>query len=101
MYQTVEDICQAFGFGCGNENVIQVAQNRHFSVTVGIIRVCERVIVVGDPLGIVGLDKGLVQKLPFFVGDVGDQQTEKDVQLLNFGGKLRFLDRSAVQQLIH
>ena len=56
---------------------------------------------MGDPLGIVGLDQGFIQKLPFFVSDVGDQQAEKDVQLLNFGGKLRFLNRSAVQQFIH
>ena len=101
VYQAVEDICQTFGFGCDQENIIQVTQNRHFSVTVGIVWVFERVIVMGDPLGIVGLDQGFIQKLPFFVSDVGDQQAEKDVQLLNFGGKLRFLNRSAVQQFIH
>ena len=56
---------------------------------------------MGDAFLPVGQHQGLVQKLPFLVCHVRDQQAEKDVQPLDLLRQLREPDAGAVQQLVH
>ena len=54
---------------------------------------------MGDTFGIVGTDQSLIQQLSFLVRHIGDQQTEKYVELLDFGGQFGELDPRPVQKL--
>ena len=55
---------------------------------------------MGDAFGIVGADQSLIQKLPFLVAHIGNEQAEENVQLLDLRRKFRELDTGAVQQFI-
>ena len=55
---------------------------------------------MGDAFGIVGADQGLIQKLPFLVAHIGNEQAEENVQLLNLSRQFRELDTGAVQHFV-
>ena len=65
-----------------------------------MLGVAERFIVVRNALFGVGADHGFVEKLPFLVVHVGDQQAEKDVQPLDLGGQHGVLHGAAVELFI-
>lgn len=67
----------------------------------GIVRVIQRFVIVSNPFFIIGLYQCLIQKLPFLMVHIRYQQAEENMELLNFGGKLRFLNRCAIQQFVH
>ena len=48
----------------------------------------------------VGADHGFIEKLPFLMVHVGDQQAEKNMKPLNFGGQHGVLHRAAVELFI-
>ena len=53
-----------------------------------------------DALCIVSADQRFVQKLTLFMAHIGNEQAEKDVQLLDFCRQFRKLDSGAVQEFI-
>ena len=55
---------------------------------------------MGDAFGIVGADQGLIQKLPFLVAHIGNEQAEENVQLLDLSRQFRELDTGAVQHFV-
>ena len=98
VYKAVQNIGDAPRFRGGGQDGVQVTQNRHFAVLAGALWVIQTGIVVGDTLIAVGGDNGLIQKLALLVAQIGDQQREEDVQLLDFGGLLRLLRHGTIQQ---
>ena len=48
----------------------------------------------------IGADHGFIEKLPFLMVHVGDQQAEKNMKPLNFGGQHGMFDRTAVKLLV-
>ena len=88
------------GFRGGLQNLIQVAQHRHLPVVARIGRVFQRGVVMGNAFGVVGADQGLIQKLPFLVAHIGNEQAEENVQLLDLRRQFRELDTGAVQHFI-
>ena len=77
---------------------MQVTQNRHFAVLAGVCRVIQTGIAVGDALIAVGGNDSFIQELAFLVAQIGNQQREENVQLLDFGGQFRLLRHRAIQQ---
>ena len=65
---------------------MQIAQYWHFTVLTGARRVVQTGIVVGDALIAVGGNDSFIQELAFLVAQIGNQQREENVQLLDFGG---------------
>ena len=65
-----------------------------------MLGIAERVIVVRNAFFGIGTDHGFIEKLPFLMVHVGDQQAEKDVQPLDLGGQHGVFDRAAVELLI-
>ena len=84
MDQTVDDICQPFGFNRLLQHLIEVAQNRHCPVAAGIIWIIQCAVLMGDAFQSIGADHGVIQKLTFLVIHVRNEKAEKDVQPLDF-----------------
>ena len=76
---------------------MQVTQNRHLPVLSGVLRVFQRGVVVGDSLAVVGADQRIVQKLTLLMGDIRNQQAEKNMQALDFCRQFRQLNTWTVQ----
>ena len=55
---------------------------------------------LGNAFCVIGSDHCFVQKLPFFVGHVRDQQGEENMKLLDFLSQFGQLDLPTVQQVI-
>ena len=77
--EPVQDVCQPQRGGRFLEHCVQIAQNWHFAVPLRVLGVAERVIVVRNAFFGIGTDHGFIEKLPFLMVHVGDQQAEKDV----------------------
>ena len=56
---------------------------------------------MGDTFPCVGTNQGIVQKLFFLIGHIGDQQGEEDMKPLNFCCQLRAFDTGAIQRFLH
>ena len=65
-----------------------------------MLGIAERFIVVRNALLGIGADHGFIEKLPLLMVHIGNQQAEKDVEPLNFGGKHGVLDCAAVELFI-
>ena len=96
MHQTVQDIGQAFGVRTFHQDIVYIFQDRHLLILLRMFRVSQGFIFVGDPLPCIGFDQGLVKKLFFLMVHVRDQEGEKDMQLLDLGGKGGGIHRGAV-----
>ena len=101
MYESVDDVGKTFGVALLLQYVIEVAQHRHLAVNVRVIRSIERGVVVGDAFPCIGADQGIIQKLFFLIGHIGDQQGEEDMESLDFGCQLRAFDAGAIQHFFH
>ncbi len=64
-------------------------QAPHLTVLAGLSRVFQRGVIMSDAFCVIGTNKGFVQKLSFLVRHIGDQQTEKYVELLDLCCKFR------------
>ena len=73
----------------GFQNFVQVTKHWHFTVLAGLYRVFQRGVIMSDAFCVIGTNKGFVQKLSFLVRHIGDQQTEKYVELLDLCCKFR------------
>ena len=56
---------------------------------------------MGDAQLAVCVYQGVVQKLPFFMGHIRDQQGEKDVEPLNLCRQQGFFHAGTIQQLVY
>ena len=56
---------------------------------------------MGDTFPCVGTNQGIVQKLFFLIGHIGDQQGKEDMKPLNFCCQLRAFDTGAIQRFLH
>ena len=97
VYKAVDDVGKAFGIALLPQNVVEVAQHRHLAVNVGVIRITERSVIMGDTFPCVGTNQGIVQKLFFLIGHIGDQQGKEDMKPLNFCCQLRAFDTGAIR----
>ena len=101
MYKAVDDVGKAFGIALLPQYIVEVAQHRHLAVNVGVIRITERSVIMGDTFPCVGTNQGIVQKLFFLIGHIGDQQGKEDMKPLNFCCQLRAFDTGAIQRFLH
>ena len=101
MYEAVDDVGKALGVAFLLQNIVEVAQHRHLAVNVGVVRITERDVVVGNAFPGIGADQGIIQKLFFLIGHIGDQQGKEDMKPLNFGCQLRAFDAGAIQHFFH
>ena len=98
MYKAVQNIGDTPCLRGNRQNRVQIAQYRHFAVPAGMRRVIQTGVVVGDAFITVGCNDSLVQELAFLVAQIGNQQREENVQLLDFGSQFRLLRHRTVQQ---
>ena len=84
-----ENVGHAHRFLAGFQNFVQVTKHRHLTVLAGLSRVFQRGVIMSDAFCVIGTNKGFVQKLSFLVRHIGDQQTEKYVELLDLCCKFR------------
>ena len=101
MYEAVDDVRKALGVAFLLQNIVEVAQHRHLAVNIGVIRIIERDVVVGNAFPGVGADQGIIQKLLFLIGHIGYQKGEEDMESLDFGCQLRAFDTGAIQHFFH
>ena len=101
MYEAVDDVGKALGVAFLLQNIVEVAQHRHLAVNTGVIRITERSVIMGDTFPCVGTNQGIVQKLLFFIGHIGYQKGEEDMESLDFGSQLRAFDAGAIQHFFH
>ena len=65
-----------------------------------MVWVDQRLVVVSDSFFCIGSNQSLIQKLTLFMVDIGDQQREEDVQLLDLFCQNGVLIDNAIYQLI-
>ena len=101
MYEAVDDVGKALGVALLLQNIVEVAQHRHLAVNVRVIRITERGVVVVNAFPCIGADQGIIQKLLFLIGHIGDQKGEEDMKPLNFGCQFRAFDAGAIQHFFY
>ena len=100
VHKTVENIRHTLGLCVLLEYCVKVSENRHFLILIGIIGVCQRVVIVGNSLFFIGLYQCFIEQLPLLVCHIRDQQAEENMQSLDLRGKRRFVCRNAIDQLV-
>ena len=99
MHQPVHDIGKALRIRVLFQDIEDILKHRHFPVVSRVFRVRQAFVVVGDAFLVIGLYQRLIQKLPFLMCHVRDQQGKEDVEPLYLCCKLRFFRLRAVQNV--
>ena len=84
MHQTVHNVRKALGVRVSLQDVEDILQHRHFPIVFRAVRIRQALIVVGDALLVIGLYQRFVQKLPFLMCHVRNQQGKEDMEPLYF-----------------
>ena len=100
MYQTVHNVGKPLGVGICLQDIENILQNRHFTIPVRMLRIIQRIIIMGNSLFLVSLDECFIKELPFFMRHIRYEQREENVQSLYFGCKLGFIRLRSVQQVV-
>ena len=60
MHQAVQDVCQPFRVPAFHQDIIDILQDWHSFVLVGMFRIEQGFILMGDPFPGIGLDQRLI-----------------------------------------
>ena len=100
VHQAVENVAHASGLVGFHQKIVDVFQQRHFSVLRRVIRIDQGVVVVGDAFPGICADQGLIKQLLFLMTHIRNQQAEKDMKLLDLPGEDGVLIDNAVNDRV-